>query len=48
MPYNGNYNYGWIKLNYSQHNDTLIIYEFGYYKTLNRKIRAGQHNGNDQ
>ena len=48
IPYNGNYNYGWIKLNCSQHNDTLTIYEFGYHKTLNRKIRAGQHNGNDQ
>ena len=45
---NGNYNYGWIKLNCSQHNDTLTIYEFRYHKTLNRKIKAGQHNGNNQ
>ena len=48
IPYNGNYNYGWIKLNCSQHNDTLTIYEFGYHKTVNRKIKAGQHNGNNQ
>lgn len=48
IPYNGNYKYGWIKLNCSQHNDTLTIYEFGYHKTVNRKIKAGQHNGADQ
>ena len=48
IPSNGNYNYGWIKLNCSQHNDTLTIYEFGYHKTVNRKIKAGQHNGADQ
>ena len=48
IPNNGKYNYGWIKLNCSQHNDTLTIYEFGYHKTLNRKIKAGQHNGADQ
>ena len=48
IPNNGKYNYGWIKLNCSQHNDTLTIYEFGYQKTVNRKIKAGQHNGADQ
>ena len=48
IPNNGKYNYGWIKLNCSQHNDTLTIYEFGYHKTVNRKIKAGQHNGADQ
>ena len=48
IPKNGNYHYGWIKLNCSQHNDTLTIYEFGYHKTVNRKIQAGQHNGADQ
>ena len=48
IPSNGNYNYGWIKLNCSLHNDTLTIYEFGYHKTVNRKIKAGQHNGADQ
>ena len=48
IPNNGNYNYGWIKLNCSQHNDTLTTYEFGYHKTVNRKIKAGQHNGADQ
>ena len=48
IPNNGKYNYGWIKLNCSQHNDTLTIYEFGYHKTVNRKIKAGQHNGTDQ
>ena len=48
IPNNGKYNYGWIKLNCSQHNDTLTIYESGYNKTVNRKIKAGQHNGADQ
>ena len=48
LPNNGNYHYGWIKLNCSQHNDTLTIYEFGYHKTVNRKIKAGQHNDADQ
>ena len=48
LPNNGNYHYGWIKLNCSQHNDTLTIYEFGYHKTVDRKIKAGQHNGVDQ
>lgn len=44
IPNNGNYHYGWIKLNCSQYNDSLTIYEFGYHKTVNRKIKAGQHN----
>ena len=48
IPYNDNYHYGWIKLNCSQHNDTLTIYQFGYHKTVNRKIKAGQDNGTDQ
>ena len=28
-----------IKLNCSQHNDTLTIYEFGYHKTVNRRSK---------
>lgn len=39
---NGNYNYGWIKLYCSQHNDTLRIIDFAYNQTVNKEISAGQ------
>ena len=38
----GVYNYGWIKIYCSEHNDTLNIIEFAYNKTNDREIRAGQ------
>lgn len=38
----GYYNYGWIKICCSQHNDTLNIIEFAYNKTNDKEIRAGQ------
>jgi len=38
----GHYNYGWIKLYCSQHNDTLIIIDFAYNTVLDSYIKAGQ------
>lgn len=38
----GDYQYGWVKLYCSQHNDTLKIVDYAYNKTLNKKILAGQ------
>jgi hypothetical protein len=39
---NGDYNYGWIKLYCSQHNDTLRIIEYAYNQIKNSQIKAGQ------
>jgi len=39
---NDEYQYGWIKINCSQHNDTLKIIEYAYNKKVNGFIRAGQ------
>ena len=39
---NEKYYYGWIKINCSQHSDTLKILEFGYNLTSDKGIRAGQ------
>ena len=39
---NNIYNYGWIKIYCSQHNDTLRIIEYAYNKIENSTIRAGQ------
>ncbi len=36
------YYYGWIKIDCSQHSDTLKIIEFGYNLTSDKGIRAGQ------
>lgn len=36
------YQYGWVKLYCSQHNDTLKIMDYAFNKTLNKKILAGQ------
>lgn len=38
----GYFNYGWIKIYCSQHNDTLNIIEFAYNNTNDKEIRAGQ------
>lgn len=40
---NGNYNYGWVKLYCSQHNDTLKIIDFAINLTSNNKILAGKN-----
>ncbi|MCD4792493.1 MAG: hypothetical protein K8R54_04610 [Bacteroidales bacterium] len=39
---NSNYNYGWIKIYCSQHNDTLRIIEFAYNNAEGNSINAGQ------
>jgi hypothetical protein len=39
---NEKYYYGWIKIDCSQHSDTLKILEFGYNLTSDKGIRAGQ------
>ena len=36
------YNYGWVKLDCSQHNDTLRIIDFAYNNNENSNINAGQ------
>ncbi|MBN2668114.1 MAG: hypothetical protein JXR60_02695 [Bacteroidales bacterium] len=36
------YKYGWIKLNCSQHNDTLKVISFAYNNSVSSKILAGQ------
>ena len=36
------YKYGWIRLECSEHNDTLNIYDYAFNTTLNIKIFAGQ------
>lgn len=36
------YNYGWVKLYCSQHNDTLRIIEYAYHLTEGKSIDAGQ------
>ena len=35
-------NYGWLKLNCSQHNDTLRIIEYAYNLNYGQEIKAGQ------
>lgn len=35
-------NYGWVKLNCSQHNDTLRIIEYAYNLNYGQEIKAGQ------
>jgi hypothetical protein len=42
IPNGSDYNYGWVKLNCSAHNETLRIIAFGYNKTLNNQVLAGQ------
>lgn len=42
LPTNDGFNYGWIKIYCSQHNDTLKIIDFGVNQTANQKIKAGQ------
>ena len=42
IPNGSDYNYGWIKLNCSIHNDTLKLLEFAYNETINNSIEAGQ------
>lgn len=39
---NTNYNYGWIKIYCSQHNDTLRIIDYAYNKVDGNSINAGQ------
>ncbi len=41
-PNGTKYNYGWIKLYCSEHNDTLKILEFAFNETDNKSIKAGQ------
>ena len=36
------FNYGWIKIYLSEHNDTLKIIEYAYNQTLGNEIKAGQ------
>lgn len=38
------YNYGWVKLYCSQHNDTLRIIEYAYNTKEGKPIKAGQKN----
>jgi len=44
IPDGSNYKYGWIKLKCSEHNDTLIIYDYAYNIIPNIQICAGQQN----
>ncbi len=39
---NNDYNYGWIKINCSAHNDSLSILQYAYNQNVNSKILAGQ------
>jgi len=38
------FNYGWVKLYCSEHNDTLRIIEYAYNKVTGSEIKAGQKN----
>jgi hypothetical protein len=38
----GGFQYGWIRLECSQHNDTLKIYDFAYKNNIEPEILAGQ------
>lgn len=42
IPEDGDYQYGWIKLYCSQHNDTLRIIEYAYNKNPGGRIESGQ------
>ena len=42
IPNGNDYNYGWIKLYCSEHNDTLKILEFAYNENISNSIFAGQ------
>lgn len=42
LPRGDDYKYGWIKIDCSQHSDTLRIFDYAYNDMVNRKIRAGQ------
>jgi hypothetical protein len=42
FPKDNNFKYGWIKINCSQHNDTLRIIDYAYNDIINSQIKAGQ------
>tara|TARA_B110000014_G_scaffold130333_1_gene89914 strand:+ start:2708 stop:3433 length:726 start_codon:yes stop_codon:yes gene_type:complete len=42
IPNGNDYNYGWVKLYCSEHNDTLRILEYAYNETINNSILAGE------
>ncbi|HNW71976.1 MAG TPA: hypothetical protein PKK70_03600 [Candidatus Paceibacterota bacterium] len=42
LPNNSDYNYGWIRIYCSEHNDTLRIIDYAYNKTAGNSINAGQ------
>jgi len=44
FPRNNEFNYGWIKIYCSQHNDTLRIIEYAYNNIFGSAINAGQKN----
>ena len=42
IPNGNDYNYGWIKIYCSNHNDTLRILEYAYNDAINNSILAGE------
>lgn len=42
LPIENDFKYGWIKINCSQHSDTLRIIDYAYNNIVNSKIKAGQ------
>ncbi len=42
LPKDNQYQYGWIRVFCSQHNDTLRIVDYAYNRNIDRPIKAGQ------